>query len=267
VNVFNKIVTILVLLAAMILIPLFLIFPEQAEVVLRTTADTIQLNLEWLSSQTATSQMGVRLLLGAVGLIVFLICLLLLVLEFVRFGRRTVRLRDESGELVMDGIVGHLSYHIDLLPDVVRVRPKVTSRGKRVRATLYVETAPDVVVPEKSAEIKERARHVIEDQLGLEVDREIKVVIKPVDYRRAPRVRQPARVPGSAPIEPEPQPAELELEPMEPEPQPVELEPPPAEPEEEAPEPEAEAPSELEAMEPKEEEQTIEVKRPSSDEE
>jgi hypothetical protein len=104
----------------------------------------------------------------------------------------------------MEGLGGHLAYHIDLLPNVLRVRPDVQSKGKSVRVALYVETGPDVSVPEKSAEIREAARKVIEEQLGLEIRGEIKVVIKPLSYPRTARggrqmeSRQPVASPAAS---------------------------------------------------------------------
>jgi uncharacterized alkaline shock family protein YloU len=196
-NTFNRIVIILLLLAMMILIPLALILPEQTEYVLRYLADLIQVNLLWLSSLSGGIQIAIRLALAAIALIVFVIGLLFLVLEIVRLRRRTVRLRDGSGELMMEGLSGHLAYHIDQLPNVLRVRPDIESKGKSVRAALYVETGPDVSVPEKSAEIREVARKVIEEQLGLEIKGDIKVMIKPLSYPkvghsgRQTEIRQP----------------------------------------------------------------------------
>jgi hypothetical protein len=171
----------------MILIPLILIFPEQAEALLRTVAGIIEANLVWLHGLSQPAQVGVRLLLAAVGMGVFLIGLLFLVLEVIPRGPKTVKLADGSGDLVMDGVSGHLAYYIDALPDVLRVRPSVTRKGKSVRVSLYVETAPDVNVPTKSAEAREEARRVIEEQLGLEVNGEIQVVIRPIAYPRSER--------------------------------------------------------------------------------
>jgi hypothetical protein len=157
-NIFNRIIVILLILILMILIPLALIFPEQAQVTLRTGADIIQANVDWLNAQSAQSELAVRAVLSVAGLFIFLIGLLLLVLESVRFRRRTVRLRNGSGELTTGGIAEHLGYYIDLLPDVVRVQPAIKSKGKSVSATLLVETAPGINVPEKSSQIRETAR-------------------------------------------------------------------------------------------------------------
>jgi len=191
-NIFNRLIIILLILVAMVALPLALIFPEQAAFVLRYGADLIDVNLEWLSTLTPAAEIGVRVLLGAVGLIVFLVGVLFLVLEVIRFRRNTVKLRDGSGELMMDGVSGHLSYYVDMLPDVMNVKPRVQSKGKSVEVSLYVETAPEVSIPDKSAEVRETARRVLEEQLGLRVSKEIQVLIKPVSH---PQIRQGKRRP------------------------------------------------------------------------
>ncbi len=209
-NLLNRIVVILLLLTAMIVAPLALIFPEQTEYSLRYAADLIQINLEWLAIQPPVTQIAIRLTLAAGGLLVFLLCLVLLVMEVIRIRRRTVRLKDGSGELMMDTLANHLSYHIDLLPDVLRVRPRLTSTGKGVRVSLYVETAPNVNMPSKSAEIKETARRVLEEQLGLRVKGEVKVTIKPIPYPRPPRRRRRPTPPKQALATPHKAPQEVE---------------------------------------------------------
>lgn len=231
-NLFNRILIILVILAVMILIPLALILPEQTEFVLSYAAQLIRLNLDWLNTLAATEQILVRLVLAVVALIVFVIGLLLLILEVIRIRRSTVKLKDGSGELMTDSVGGHLAYSIDQLPDVIRVKPTVQSKGKSVRASLYVETGPGVNVPQKSAQIAETARQVIEEQLGLRISKEIKVVIKPVPYPQARRGRWSASRPG-------PRPARAQPERREP-PPPLPVEPPPP--------PPVEAPAPREAL-------------------
>lgn len=220
-NVFNRIVVILLILVLTIVIPLALIFPEQAQATLRTGADVIQANVDWLNAQSAQNELAVRAVLSVAGLFIFLIGLLLLVLEFVRFRRRTVRLRDGSGELTTGGIAEHLGYYIDLLPDVVRVQPSIKSKGKNVSATLLVETAPGINVPEKSGQIRDTARYVLEEQLGLQVKDEIRVIIRPssfpagkADVRIPPTVagaQQPEQVAPAEPSAPAQEAAEPEV--------------------------------------------------------
>ena len=201
-RILNKVVIILILLAIMILVPLILIFPEQAEFALRYAADVIKANLEWLQGLSSTAQIAVRLLLALVGLIVFLVGLLLIVLELVRIRRKTVRLKDKSGELMVDGIAGHLTYHLDLLPDVLRAQPVVVSGGKKLGVTIHIETPPDVNVPQKSAEVKETARKVIEDQLGLQTRGEIKVIVRPIAYPKISQIEQKRTTRADRPVTP-----------------------------------------------------------------
>ncbi|MBC8444644.1 MAG: hypothetical protein H8D77_00825 [Chloroflexi bacterium] len=266
-NVLNRIVVIVLILAAMIVIPLGLMFPEQAEYALRYGADVVAANLKWLNSLDQTAQIGVRLLLAAVGMVIFFVGLLFLALEVIRLRRSTVRLRDGSGSLMMDGVSENLAYHIDLLPDVLRVRPKVRSKGKSVRVSLYVETAPGVSVLEKSNEIRAVAHEVIEEQLGLQVDGEVSVVLKPAAL---PKVRPSDKRP---PKKAEPQleePPLATLPPVEPLPEvPPRVVPPTVEPPrtafqsfEREPEPAA-FPPPLESVEPEgSESEIIEVKSP-----
>lgn len=222
-NLFNRIVIIVLLVVFMVLCPLVLLLPEQAELALQYGANVIQWNLDWLNGLTPAAQVAIRLLMAVVGLIAFLIGLLFLVLEIIRLRRSTVKLKDEGGELMVDSVAGHLAYHIDTLADVLRVKPTVTSKGKAVRTTLYVETSPGISVPAKSAEIRQRARQIIEEQMGLQIDGEIRVIIKPVAYPKVRRVREEPPAVPEAPAEPvEPQPAVIE--PFA-EPQPVQTEP------------------------------------------
>lgn len=223
-SVLNKIVIILILLVIMILVPAILIFPDQAEFGLRYAADVIRANLEWLQGLSPTAQIGIRLLLALAGMIVFLIGLLFIILELARGRRKTVRLKNKSGELMIDSIAGHLTYHLDLLPDVLRVRPVVSSSGNSLRATIHVETPPDVNIPEKSVEVKETARRVIEEQMGLQTKGEIKVIVQPVAYPKISPAEQnrPTRAdrpitPPLPPVEPTIEEEETRAEPLYPE--------------------------------------------------
>jgi hypothetical protein len=211
-RVLNKIVVILMLLILMILIPAILIFPEQAEFALRYVADVIQANLEWLQGLSSTAQIGMRLLLALAGMIVFLVGLLLIILELFRTRRKTVQLKDRSGELMVDSIGAHLTYHLDLLPDVLRVRPEVSSRGKTLRATIHVETPPDVNVPQKSAEVKQTARKVIEEQLGLQTKGDIRVIVRPIAYPKISPVEQKRPSRADRPVTPPLPPVEAIIE-------------------------------------------------------
>ncbi len=198
-NLINRIVTIALILGGMFILPLTLIFPEQAEFVLRYIADVFQANLVWMEGLSPAGEIGVRVLLAGIGLAVFVVGLVLLVLETVSFRRGTAKLRDGSGEIMLDGVAEHLAYHIDLLPDVVRVHPKVVSKGKNVQVELYIETGPDVHIPTKTVEIQQKAKEVIEERLGLQLDGDVRVVIRPAPLPKiSPKpVAETPAVPGA----------------------------------------------------------------------
>jgi len=178
-NLINRIVTIVVILGGMLILPLTLIFPEQAEFILRYIADVLKANLVWMDRLAPAAQIGVRVLLAGIGLAMFVVGLVLLVLEMVSFQRSTAKLRNGSGEIMLDGVAEHLAYHIDLLADVVRVQPKVISKGQNVQVELYIETGPDVHIPTKTIEIQQKAKEVIGERLGLQLDGDVRVVIRP----------------------------------------------------------------------------------------
>lgn len=190
----NRALVVLLVITTMLLVPALLIFPEQAVLVLRYTADIIQANIDWLHRLAPGAQIGMRLILAAAGLIVFVIGILFLIVEVVRIRRNTVKLRDGSGELMLNGVEGLLSYHIDLLPDVLRAKPSVQSARKGIRVSLYVETAPGVNIPQKAEQIRATSRKVIEDQLGLQIKPEIEVLIKPSPYPQKKLPEQLAKV-------------------------------------------------------------------------
>jgi hypothetical protein len=219
-NTFNRIAVIVVVLFLMIVIPLALILPEQAEATLRYGANLIEENLAWLYALSPTAQIGVRGALAAVGLIIFAIGVVLLALELLRVRRKTVQLKNGSGELVMNGVADHLSYHIDPIEGVLAVKPDVESRGDSVQARIHVETAPGVNLPAKSVEIQETARRVITEILGLELSGDVKVVIRPAAMPKGvsvpPRESTQPEVAQPKPVEPvldETEPSSLEAEP------------------------------------------------------
>jgi hypothetical protein len=73
-----------------------------------------------------------------------------------------------------------------MLPDVAQVKPVVQSTNKGVSVTLNVEIAPGIDALEKSNQIRQTARRVLEEQLGLEIREEIRVVLKPSSFPKLP---------------------------------------------------------------------------------
>ena len=173
-NLFNRVVTILLFVTLMIAVPILMILPTQI-------AGLVEQYLDGVSSGLSVFHRAVLVMLGIIS---FIICGLVLYLEFRRPARKMVRLESATGgevELAVESIAQRLEYRVDQQPDVVRVRPEVKPRRKSVDVELYLETTPDIDVPAKTEEVCQVAREVIEERMGLKL-RKIKVNIKHAPY-------------------------------------------------------------------------------------
>ena len=114
---------------------------------------------------------GDRLQLLVVGLLVALVAFGLLYLELRLRRSGAIALAGEAGAtLAAETVVQRLRGDVEQVVDVVRVRPTVTARRGGVDVMLAVDTAPDVDVPTKAAEIREVAAGTVE-RLGLKLGR------------------------------------------------------------------------------------------------
>jgi len=141
-----------------------------------------------------------------VAAVSLLIALVFLWLELRRRTRKTVRVHQVSSgevELSVASIGQSLEYFVNGLEGVIRVKPKIVSKGKAVDVILNVETRPDVNVLSKTNEICEVARDVVEGRLGLQL-RKIHANIKHAPYPRGIKPQEPAAPPAFAVPEPEP---------------------------------------------------------------
>ena len=173
-NVFNRAVTVLLFVLLMIAIPIWMFMPDQA----------IGIGQSFLGAVSASLDVFRRIVLILVGIICFIICGLVLYLEFRRPPRKRVKLESATGgdvELDVDSIAQRLEYRIDQLADVVDVTPKIKPRRKSIDVELNLVTTPDVDVPTKTDEVYVVTREVVEERMGLKL-RKTKVNIKHSPY-------------------------------------------------------------------------------------
>lgn len=181
-NVFNRIIVVLLLLisvpALLILIGI-VVFPLQS-------ADVIAALVGGLRNISTTT----RFLIIVASVLLLIVDIGLLWFELRQSTTsRTVRIKQVTGgeaEMSTESIEGRLAYNIDQLPDVIRVSPSVSGRGKGVEVILDVETRPDVDVPSKTEEVMNVAREVVEGRMGLELAR-IRVNIRHAPFPKRPR--------------------------------------------------------------------------------
>jgi hypothetical protein len=198
-NVFNRVVVVVLLLALMAAVALVMVWP----------APTTSLVVQGVAIAGDFLTRLVPWVVLVAGILALIVLLIILVLELRRPRARAVkidRVTDGEAYLKLDSIARRLAYHVDRLVDVVGVTPRVRARGGSVDVWLEVETVPDIEVPMKTSEILAVVKDQIEDKMGLKLHR-AKVQLKSSSYpRQAPLVREAAQSWQPAPEAPAPAP-------------------------------------------------------------
>ncbi len=183
-NVFNRLVMIVLLVVSMIVLPVVLVLvPARPEMVVIIG----QQGLNRLAAMSGQNQLLFILGGASLAVLIFVVCGLLLWLELRRPRGKVVTIHKVSGnaaKVTTDSIARRLEYNIDQLADVISVKPKVAARGKGVQVQLNVETGPEIDVPAKTEEISKVAREVIEERMGLRLAGKIEIHVKHVPYSK-----------------------------------------------------------------------------------
>ena len=218
-NTVNRIVVVILLLVVMVSCTITLLFPVRAlDAVARQPAALADSLREF---ERYSPEWFVRVGLGGLFAVTLdVILFLLIILELRRPRPKAIRVAQAGGgevQVSIASIADRLKYEVDQLPDVLRSRPKVSTRRRGVLIELDVETAAGVNVPEKAEQIVETARRVVEERMGLKLARPPRVNLRAVPYPKTPRGRaRPEAVPREEPPAPfrapeAPQEAEEEL--------------------------------------------------------
>jgi len=194
VNTFNRIVMILLILAAFLVVTIGLFVPAEILAVIRGIADSTLFTLNRIRPEFILPFRAL-LILCAVFIDVLLIGLLLLQVRGP--AKHTLRVqRVGGGEVVVtaESLAERLQYQIDQLADVIGVRARVAPRGGGVDVEVSLQTGGDVNVPEKAEQVLEITRQVVEDQMGLKLARKPRVNIHAMPTPGVPsRAITPAR--------------------------------------------------------------------------
>jgi hypothetical protein len=185
-NIFNRIVVTLLLLALIPIVTVSLIVPDEAVQLLQDTLD---------DAEVEDSPSVVELLLrGGLALLIDAVLVFLLYLEVRRRrGPRVVPVRLAGGgeaKVAVDSIVGRLEYRVDRLPGVLGAKAQISGRRKGVEPLLEVETVADVYLPSMIEEITAITRQVVEDEMGLKLKGKPKINLHPVSYPSTPAAEE-----------------------------------------------------------------------------
>ena len=180
-NVFNRLVVIVLLCILVILTAIVVLVPRES---LRAVAVTF----DWLQQGASNYQQNDRLLFAAgrviIGGLVAIAALVLLWLELRRPRKKTIRAQKLAGgeaHIATESIEQRLAYNIDQLPDVVHVYPRITGRSRGVDVDMLLETTPEIDVPMKTEEVLQVTREVIVERMGLKLGK-VDVKIKHAPY-------------------------------------------------------------------------------------
>ena len=179
-NIANRVLVIVLLIMAVIVVTAVSLFPDFFIARFSEVADSLS---DIVARMVKPED---NLILIAIGAVIDFLLLLFLALELRRPGARAVRVqRIEEGTalLTVDSIKQRLSFYIDALEDVVRVRPQVQIQRDKVRVAVDVETTATTNVPAKAQEVVSIIRMVVTETLGLELRGQPKVNIKTRGYK------------------------------------------------------------------------------------
>jgi hypothetical protein len=181
-NVFNRIVTILTLLAVIACGTLSAIGVFLPDRVRNQSAVAVASLLD----APARMGFGQLALLAALASLAVLLAFLVLVFELrPPENEGTVRVRTADGSdisIARNAILQRVQFAVDRLDDVVQVEPVISGKGDGLVVHLDVTTSPYVDVPMKTEEIRAVAREMVEKQMGLAV-KKITVKIDHDKYR------------------------------------------------------------------------------------
>lgn len=168
-NVFNRILVIILAIGALLLVIVAALAPFQFFAAVAQVSESLAAGF---SQFYQASPFIFRLAQAAITVAAIVVCGLLLALELRPGQPRAVRVLSGDGaraSVLVDSVSQRLIYHLDQLADVISVRPRVKGRGDMVDVFVEVETTPDVDVPMKTQEILHVVREIIEGRMGLKL--------------------------------------------------------------------------------------------------
>lgn len=181
-RIFNKLVVVALILAALPVGTLFLTLPDTAAL---AVADALTLAAE----RAAALGQSARLVLAVVALALDVFLFWLLYMELRRkpsLSARVSRVQGGDGEVTLEAVHQRVHYHVSQLQDVVGVEPHVSARGGRVSVKLDVTTSPHVNVRSKIDEITQVVREAVTGSMGLRLLGNPSVSIRHVAYGETP---------------------------------------------------------------------------------
>ncbi|PKO20867.1 MAG: hypothetical protein CVU38_17850 [Chloroflexi bacterium HGW-Chloroflexi-1] len=180
-NVFNRILTVLLLIVLLALAVLLAVFPAET---VSVAGRGLQNSTAWLSILETSYYLFYVIGRIALVIVALLVFGLLLWGELRPRRPKAVRVHTDAGSqatVTTDSVSLRLAWHVDQLADVISVTPRVTAHGQSVDVLLDVETSPEIDVPMKTDEVVAVTREIIQDRMGMQLGK-VEVRIKHAPY-------------------------------------------------------------------------------------
>jgi hypothetical protein len=181
-NVFNRVVVVVLLLALLAGIIYVALQPAQAVQYTQTGVTSVGTFFNNAEKASRWLFAGGRILLGLAAVV--LICWLLWK-ELKPRRPKTVKIHTEGNSnatITTESVSKRLAWHIDQLADVISVTPEVTAFGRSVNVMVNLETRPEIDVPMKTDEVVGVVKEVVTERMGLQLGK-VQVRIKHAPYQ------------------------------------------------------------------------------------
>lgn len=197
-NVFNRIVMVLLILGLLALSAVMFFTPQIAMDNTVAAISGLRDSALFESGQNTMYLAGVA--------VIALVLFILLILEIRKSRQKSVRIKTEGNgkaRIGVDSVVQSLAYRIDELPGVRDAKARVTSRGNDVAVAVDLHTSPTVNVPAVTAQIVNLAHEIIETQLGVKIHGKVEVNVAHEPFPRGTMAGTAPRPEAAAKARPE----------------------------------------------------------------
>ncbi|MBN2006881.1 MAG: hypothetical protein JXA21_26240 [Anaerolineae bacterium] len=189
-NMFNRVVLVLISLLLMVVLTVSFMYPQG---VLISVGEWLKYGGEFFGQQKSLVRIGGGLTLS---LIVDAVLAFLIFLELRPQRKRSIRVQQVAGGMVTindTSITQQIAYKLDPIAGVITVKPQIRAKGDKVKATVQVEVGANVNVPRMATLLMERVQKVLAEDLGLQVygQPEVQIKVAPSPTKLPPEPEPP----------------------------------------------------------------------------
>jgi hypothetical protein len=198
-NIFNRIILVMVLLGLILVVTAVFIFPDQILVLVGQFLVDWGQYFTWVDQEQQLFRLGISIFLAA---IIDLILVLLIFLEIKPKRQRFIKVEQVNGgnaKVSLDSITRQLLYRLDPLPGVIKVTPTIRPKGNKIQAMIDVTVTRELAVPQMADRLIITAKQAVGEDLGLVLVDAPQIRIKVVDIpQRSPAAYLPQPVQGKS---------------------------------------------------------------------